>query len=143
MAKYLKNGVGSFFINKYCRLLYCGGQVSMDTWFQNRFPEFLLLKTHRVVDKPDCVVMLLIDNGFIHLVQQYRYAVKRWCWEIPQGAWESKKLDSEEEDLIIQSFPLEAFEQMIIEEQIKDSVTALRFGKAERAGVASTKSSEH
>ena len=35
-----------------------------------------------------------------------------------------KKFDSEEEDLIIQSFPLEASEQMIIEEQIKDSVTA-------------------
>jgi len=137
-----------------------------------------------VVDKPDFVAILPIDNGVIHLVQQYRYAVQQRCWEIPQGAWESKpdadhlelakgelreetglqaasmvytgsqfvaygflnqtchiylaselaevgnKLDSEEEDLITQSFPLEAFEQMIIEGQIKDSVTISAYGLA-------------
>ncbi|MGR5236425.1 NUDIX domain-containing protein [Vibrio alfacsensis] len=42
-----------------------------------------------VVDKPDCVAILAIDNGVIHLVQQYRYSVGQRCWEIPQGAWES------------------------------------------------------
>ncbi len=42
-----------------------------------------------VVDKPDCAAILAIDNGMIHLVQQYRYTVGQRCWEIPQGAWES------------------------------------------------------
>ncbi|GMQ49252.1 NUDIX hydrolase [Vibrio sp. 10N] len=43
-----------------------------------------------VVDKPDCAVIIAIDNGEIHLVQQYRYAVSETFWELPQGAWESK-----------------------------------------------------
>lgn len=42
-----------------------------------------------VVDKPDCAAIIAIDNGIIHLVQQYRYTVQQRCWEIPQGAWES------------------------------------------------------
>lgn len=42
-----------------------------------------------VVDKPDCAVIIAIDNGNIHLVQQYRYAVSETFWELPQGAWES------------------------------------------------------
>ncbi|WP_319534678.1 NUDIX hydrolase [uncultured Vibrio sp.] len=42
-----------------------------------------------VVDKPDCAAILAIDNGHIHLVQQFRYTVGQRCWEIPQGAWES------------------------------------------------------
>lgn len=42
-----------------------------------------------VVDKPDCVVIIAIDKGMIHLVQQYRYTVGQRCWELPQGAWES------------------------------------------------------
>lgn len=42
-----------------------------------------------VVDKPDCAVILAIDNGLIHLVEQYRYTVQQRCWELPQGAWET------------------------------------------------------
>lgn len=42
-----------------------------------------------VVDKSDCAAILAVDNGRIHLVQQYRYTVGQRCWEIPQGAWES------------------------------------------------------
>lgn len=42
-----------------------------------------------VVDKPDCAVIIAIDDGVIHLVQQYRYTVQQRCWELPQGAWES------------------------------------------------------
>lgn len=42
-----------------------------------------------VVEKPDCAVIIAIDNGLIHLVQQYRYSVKARYWELPQGAWES------------------------------------------------------
>ncbi|MDD1780323.1 NUDIX hydrolase [Enterovibrio sp. ZSDZ35] len=42
-----------------------------------------------VVDKPDCAVIIAVDEGKIHLVQQYRYTVQQRCWELPQGAWES------------------------------------------------------
>ena len=42
-----------------------------------------------VVEKPDCAAILAIDNGRIHLVQQFRYSIKQRCWEIPQGAWEA------------------------------------------------------
>ncbi|CAM2982162.1 NUDIX domain-containing protein [Vibrio mytili] len=42
-----------------------------------------------VVDKPDFVAILAVDNGMIHLVQQYRYTISQRCWEIPQGSWES------------------------------------------------------
>ena len=41
-----------------------------------------------VVDKHDFVVILPIDNGHVHLVEQYRYPVKQRFWELPQGAWE-------------------------------------------------------
>ncbi|KJG57578.1 ADP-ribose pyrophosphatase [Photobacterium kishitanii] len=42
-----------------------------------------------VVEKPDCAAILAIDNGYIHLVQQFRYSIQQRCWEIPQGAWEA------------------------------------------------------
>lgn len=42
-----------------------------------------------VVDKPDCAVIIAIDKGQVHLVQQYRYTVQQRCWELPQGAWEN------------------------------------------------------
>lgn len=45
------------------------------------------------------------------------------------------KLDTEEEDLITQSFPLEAFEQMIIEGDIKDCVTVAAYGLAKLKGL--------
>ncbi|GAC31542.1 NUDIX domain-containing protein [Paraglaciecola polaris] len=41
-----------------------------------------------VVEKPDFVVILPVQDGYIHLVEQYRYPIKKRCWELPQGAWE-------------------------------------------------------
>lgn len=41
-----------------------------------------------VVDKADFVVVLPIQDGFIHLVEQYRYPVEQRFWELPQGSWE-------------------------------------------------------
>lgn len=41
-----------------------------------------------VVDKPDFVAIIPIDNGHIHLVEQYRYPVEARYWELPQGSWE-------------------------------------------------------
>lgn len=42
-----------------------------------------------VVEKPDFVAILPIQDQRIHLVEQYRYPVHERYWEIPQGSWES------------------------------------------------------
>lgn len=42
-----------------------------------------------VVDKPDFVAIIPVDQGHIHLVEQYRYPVEGRYWEIPQGSWEN------------------------------------------------------
>lgn len=41
-----------------------------------------------VVEKPDFVVIIPISDGYIHLVEQYRYPVQGRYWELPQGSWE-------------------------------------------------------
>lgn len=41
-----------------------------------------------IVDKPDFVAIIPIENNHIHLVEQYRYPVQARYWEIPQGSWE-------------------------------------------------------
>ena len=41
-----------------------------------------------VVEKPDFAVIIPIQDGYIHIVEQYRYAVQNRFWELPQGAWE-------------------------------------------------------
>lgn len=42
------------------------------------------------VEKPDFVVILPVQDGMIHLVEQYRYPIKKRQWELPQGSWEDK-----------------------------------------------------
>jgi len=41
-----------------------------------------------VVEKADFAVIVPLDNGMIHLVEQYRYPVQGRYWELPQGSWE-------------------------------------------------------
>ena len=41
-----------------------------------------------VVEKADFAVIVPLDNGLIHLVEQYRYPVQGRYWELPQGSWE-------------------------------------------------------
>jgi len=41
-----------------------------------------------VVEKADFAVIAPVENGFIHLVEQYRYPVGGRYWELPQGSWE-------------------------------------------------------
>lgn len=40
-----------------------------------------------VVEKANFVAIAAIQDGRIHLVEQYRYPVKQRFWELPQGAW--------------------------------------------------------
>lgn len=51
-----------------------------------------------VVDKPDFVVILPIHEGFIYIVEQYRYPVEERFWELPQGSWED---NSEADHLLV------------------------------------------
>ena len=44
---------------------------------------------YSVVDKPDFAVIAAVQDGHIHLVEQYRYPVGRRFWELPQGSWEA------------------------------------------------------
>ena len=41
-----------------------------------------------VVEKADFAVIVPLDKGMIHLVEQYRYPVQGRYWELPQGSWE-------------------------------------------------------
>jgi ADP-ribose pyrophosphatase len=40
-----------------------------------------------VVEKPDFVVIVPLNGGHLHLVQQFRYPVGARYWELPQGSW--------------------------------------------------------
>ncbi len=46
-----------------------------------------------VVEKPDFAVVAALDQGRIHLVQQYRYPVAARYWEFPQGTLEAGAVD--------------------------------------------------
>jgi ADP-ribose pyrophosphatase len=41
-----------------------------------------------VVEKADFAVIVPLDSGLNHLVEQYRYPVQGRYWELPQGSWE-------------------------------------------------------
>lgn len=41
-----------------------------------------------VVEKPDAAMVIPVENGRVHMVQQYKYAVGARFWEFPQGTWE-------------------------------------------------------
>ena len=41
-----------------------------------------------VVEKADFAIIAPVENGMIHLVEQYRYPVQGRYWELPQGSWE-------------------------------------------------------
>lgn len=43
-----------------------------------------------VVEKLDFAAILAVENGVIHLVEQYRYPIKQRSLEIPMGAWTEK-----------------------------------------------------
>jgi 8-oxo-dGTP pyrophosphatase MutT (NUDIX family) len=41
-----------------------------------------------VVEKPDAAMIVPVENGRVHMVQQFKYAVGARFWEFPQGTWE-------------------------------------------------------
>jgi 8-oxo-dGTP pyrophosphatase MutT (NUDIX family) len=43
-----------------------------------------------VVEKPDAAMVIPVENGRLHMVQQFKYAVGARFWEFPQGTWEQE-----------------------------------------------------
>jgi ADP-ribose pyrophosphatase len=41
-----------------------------------------------VVERPDFVVVVPLQDGIVTLVEQYRYPVRSRMWEFPMGMWE-------------------------------------------------------
>ena len=41
-----------------------------------------------VVEKPEAAMIIPVENGRVHLVQQFKYAAGARFWEFPQGTWE-------------------------------------------------------
>jgi len=52
-----------------------------------------------VVEKPDAALIIPVEHGRVHMVQQFRYTVGARFWEFPQGAWEKPGEDYTIEDL--------------------------------------------
>src|SRR6266513_4784439 len=44
-----------------------------------------------VVEKPEAAMIIPIEQGRVHMVQQYKYAVGGRYWEFPQGTWEQAR----------------------------------------------------
>ena len=45
--------------------------------------------TYAYVEKPDFALIIPAENGGFHLVEQYRYPIRRRSWEFPQGTFPS------------------------------------------------------
>lgn len=43
--------------------------------------------TYSYVEKPDFALIIPVENGGFHLVEQYRYPVRERSWEFPQGTF--------------------------------------------------------
>lgn len=41
-----------------------------------------------VAEKPDAAMVIPVEGGRVHMVQQFKYAVGARFWEFPQGTWE-------------------------------------------------------
>ncbi len=51
---------------------------------------------YTVVEKINFVAVVAIQDGQIHLVEQFRYPVQERFWELPQGAWhDAPDIDAE------------------------------------------------
>lgn len=44
-----------------------------------------------VVEKPDAAMVIPVEHGRVHMVQQFKYAAGARFWEFPQGTWERAK----------------------------------------------------
>ncbi|HEU5158836.1 MAG TPA: NUDIX hydrolase [Streptosporangiaceae bacterium] len=52
---------------------------------------------YSVVDKPTAALVIPMERGGCHLVEQYRYPIARRSWEFPQGTWSDGRSGAIEE----------------------------------------------
>ena len=43
---------------------------------------------YSVLERPEFAVVCPVQDGMVHLVEQFRYPVGQRCWEFPMGTWE-------------------------------------------------------
>lgn len=60
-------------------------------WYQVRRDEIITPDgqpgVYHVIEKPDAVwIVPLTADGRVVLVDQYRYTIDEWCWEVPAGS---------------------------------------------------------
>jgi 8-oxo-dGTP pyrophosphatase MutT (NUDIX family) len=52
---------------------------------------------YTVVDKPTAALIIPMERGGCHLIEQFRYPIGRRSWEFPQGTWGVGRSGSAEE----------------------------------------------
>jgi 8-oxo-dGTP pyrophosphatase MutT (NUDIX family) len=52
---------------------------------------------YSVIDKPDFALVIPMENDGFHLVEQYRYPVRRRSWEFPSGSFPHGVIGTPEE----------------------------------------------
>jgi 8-oxo-dGTP pyrophosphatase MutT (NUDIX family) len=67
-------------------------EVYRNRWVRVREDEILRSNGQKgiygVVEKDDCAIILPIENGYVWLVEQFRYTIQERALELPQGGWE-------------------------------------------------------
>src|SRR5579871_6590915 len=67
-------------------------EVYRNNWMRVREDEVLRSNGQKgiygVVEKDDAAIILPIDNGYVWLVEQFRYTIQERALELPQGGWE-------------------------------------------------------
>lgn len=84
---------------------------------------------YSVVEKADFVVILAVENDDIHLVEQYRYPVKKRYWELPQGSWE---LEQESDHLQVAKGELQEETGLIAQNMLYVGFQYLAYGYSDQ-----------
>jgi 8-oxo-dGDP phosphatase len=67
------------------------GIVYQDAWMRLRRDEIERRDgsrgTYAFVEKADFALVIPAENGGFHLVEEYRYPIRRRTWSFPQGGW--------------------------------------------------------
>ena len=75
-------------------------EVYRNHWMRLREDEILRSNGQKgiygVVEKPDCAIILPVDQGRVWLIEQFRYTIQERALELPQGGWEMDVENPEE-----------------------------------------------
>jgi 8-oxo-dGDP phosphatase len=81
--------------------MLAAGVVYQDAWMRLRRDEIERRDgsrgTYAFVDKPDFAIVIPAEDGGFHLVEEYRYPIKRRTWSFPQGGWPPGQAGSPED----------------------------------------------